>query len=53
MRAVEEQIAQEMNAYEIKIEAREGRTEVLKGEDIVLKPIFDGSIQKELKDWEL
>ncbi len=50
VRAVEEQIAQEMNAYEIKIEAREGRTEVLKGEDIVLKPIFDGSIQKELKD---
>ena len=48
--AIEEQIAQEMNEYEIKIIAREGKTEVLKGEDIVLKPIFDGSIQKELKE---
>jgi len=47
---VERQIAQEVSRYEIKIQAREGRTEIIKGKDIVLQPIFDGTIQRELRD---
>ena len=47
--AVEQQIIQQINGYQLVIEGREEKEEFLSGEDIALKPVFDGTLQKELK----
>lgn len=47
--AVKRHVTQEVKNYKIKVEAREDKTEVLTGNDIKLKPIFDGTLQKELQ----
>lgn len=46
---VEWKIIQEIEKYKIKIEAREGKEEVLAGVDIGVMPIFDGSLEEELQ----
>ncbi len=46
---VEWTITQEIEKYEIKINARQGKTEVLAGVDIGVMPIFDGSLERELQ----
>lgn len=48
-RQVEERITEEIDGYQINIEPRKGSQEVIKGADIALEPVFDGSLQKELK----
>ena len=45
---VECKIIQEIEKYKIKLEAREGKEEVLAGVDIGVMPIFDGSLEEEL-----
>lgn len=45
---VERKIIQEIEKYKIKLEAREGKEEVLAGVDIGVMPIFDGSLEEEL-----
>lgn len=45
---VENLITEEVNGYQIKIIPREGEEEVLKGEDIALKPVFNGTLEMEL-----
>lgn len=45
---VECKIIQEIEKYKIKLEAREGKEEVLAGIDIGVMPIFDGSLEEEL-----
>lgn len=47
--AVKKYVTQEVKKYRIKVEAREDKVEVLTGNDIKLKPIFDGTLQKELQ----
>ena len=47
--AVKKYVTQEVKKYRIKVEAREDKVEVLSGNDIKLKPIFDGTLQKELQ----
>lgn len=42
-------IGKEIDGYQITLEERDGGKEILKGADISLKPVFDGSLQKELK----
>lgn len=46
---VEDLITKEIDGYQIKIEPREGKEEILNGTDIELKPVFDGTLEKELK----
>lgn len=46
---VEGKITKEIEKYEIKIKAREDKEEVLAGVDIGVMPIFDGSLERELK----
>lgn len=45
---VEDLIAEEVNGYQIKIIPREGEEEVINGEDIALKPVFNGTLEMEL-----
>lgn len=47
---IEEAIKQEIDGYEITLEERGNQTETLSGNRIGLKPEFDGSLAKELKD---
>lgn len=42
-------IIQETEKYEIKIKAREGKEEILAGVDFGVMPIFDGSLEEELR----
>lgn len=46
---VEQLIREEIAGYELTLEERGNKSEVLKGSAIGLKPEFDGSLQKELK----
>lgn len=46
---VEEVIRGEIGRYEIKLKERGGETEVIRGSDIGLSPVFDGSLDKELR----
>ena len=46
---VEWKITKEIEKYEIKIKARQSKTEVLAGIDIGVMPIFDGSLERELQ----
>ncbi len=45
---VESMIASEVDGYEIKIVPREGEEEWLAGEDVALKTVFDGTLQRQL-----
>ena len=47
---VEQQMIEEIYSYEIKIKARENKEETLTGKDIKLRSIFDGTLEKELKE---
>lgn len=49
IKQVEQLIKQEIDGYELVLEERGGKTEVLKGTVISLQPEFDGSLKKELK----
>ncbi|MCI8483002.1 MAG: L,D-transpeptidase family protein [Lachnospiraceae bacterium] len=49
VKAVEDLITKEIDGYQIAIEPREGEKEKLEGAEIDLKPVFDGTLQKELK----
>lgn len=46
---VEKAIGSEIDGYKIVLEEKDNKTETLKGSDIDLAPLFDGSLQKELK----
>lgn len=46
---VEEVIRREIGRYAIKLQERDGGTETIKGSDIGLTPVFDGSLDKELR----
>jgi len=46
---IEEAIVEEINGYQLTINQRDDKTEVLKGTDIALEPVFDGTLNKELK----
>ncbi len=46
---VEQQIIHQTKGYEIRIEGRYEEEEIITGEDIALKTVFDGSLQKELR----
>ncbi len=41
---VEDAIAGEVNGYEIRIEPREGEAETIRGDEIGLHPVFDGTL---------
>ncbi len=45
---VEDMIASQVDGYEIAIVPREGEEERLAGEDVALKTVFDGTLQREL-----
>lgn len=49
VKKMETLIGKEIDGYQITLEERDGEEEILKGTDISLKPVFDGSLQKELK----
>ncbi len=45
---VEDLIVDEIKGYQLRIEPREGNEEIIQGKEIDLKPIFDGSLEREL-----
>ena len=45
---VEQMIASEVDGYQIKIVPREGGEEYLTGDDVALKTVFDGTLQRQL-----
>lgn len=45
---VEQMIASEVDGYQIKIVPREGEEEYLTGDDVALKTVFDGTLQRQL-----
>lgn len=46
---VEEKLAEEMKEYQLNITTRDGKAEVLLGENIGIEPVFGGEIQELLK----
>lgn len=46
---VESIITEEINDYQLKLEGRQGETEVIESTAISLHPVFDGSLQKKLE----
>lgn len=46
---VEQLIEKELEHYQLQLEGRVGQPELVKGTDIRVKPVFDGSLQKELE----
>ncbi len=50
IKAVERLITQEIDGYQIELEPREGKTEIIEGTAISLKPVFDGRLEIELKN---
>lgn len=49
IKEVKWKMIQETEKYEIKIKAREDKEEILAGVDVGVMPIFDGSLEEELK----
>lgn len=49
LKQIEQQIRKEIDGYELTLEERENKSEVLKGSQIGLRTEFDGSLEKELK----
>lgn len=49
VRDVKGKLIQETDKYEIRIEAREDKEEVLKGTEIEVMPVFDGSLEEKLQ----
>lgn len=47
--AVERVIIEEIDNYQLTLELRDGNSETIQSEAIALRPVFDGSIQRELK----
>lgn len=48
VRGVEQLITKEISDYTITLKERDGETEILEGAKIKLKPVFDGSLRKEM-----
>ena len=46
---VESMITQTITPYQIELQGRDGQTEVIRGTDIGLAPVFDGSLERELE----
>lgn len=46
---VEELIAEEITDYQLVLQEREDKEEIIQGDDIGLQPVFDGSLEIELK----
>lgn len=49
VKSVEQLITDEIDKYQIRIEPREGEGELIEGTAINLKPVFDGTLEIELK----
>ncbi len=49
VKQIEKLIEKEIEGYTLTLEEREDKTEVLKGTDITLKPLFDDSLREEMK----
>lgn len=49
VQSVEKMIAAEIDQYQISIEPREGETETIEGMAVGLKPVFDGTLEIELR----
>ena len=49
VKQIEKLIEKEIEGYTLTLEEREDKTEVLKGTEITLKPLFDDSLREEMK----